>query len=96
MMLEIILIPNLIYDSCKKIIVDNIKILKYSFSIPIIKYQFVALYIGIIAVLFSKDIQSFTYQETYFAKKLFNYEYVTIFNKEKLYVLREMDPRFPR
>lgn len=96
MMLEIILIPNLIYDSCKKIIVDNIKILKYSFSIPIIKYQVVALYIGIIAVLFIKDIKSFTYQETYFEKKLFNYEYVTIFNKEKLYVLREMDPRFPK
>ena len=96
MIIEVILIPNLIYYSARKKVLDKLNILGHHFTLPILKYQWIVIYAVVITVLFIKDINSFMYQENYYEHKVFNYEYVTIFNKEGLYSLRDMDPRFPR
>ncbi|MGX7099280.1 EpsG family protein [Globicatella sanguinis] len=65
---EIILIPNLVYDT--KFLNDKLLLLSLVFPLVFIN-------------LF-KDIQNFVIQENYFNQKIENYRYFTIFNKDEI------------
>jgi hypothetical protein len=81
--IEVIIIPNLLYTLNKSS--------TYSYNRSLIKKN-LAIYTFLVVSLFSinwiKNIDSFIDQGQYLEANIFNYEYVSIFNKEKIYEIR--------
>ena len=73
--LEVIIIPNLIYK-----ISEKNKLYKIVFTIFAILVS---------STIFIKDLNSFLVEGRYYQKDIFKYPYVTIFNKDEIYLYRE-------
>ncbi|MDB8542314.1 EpsG family protein [Turicibacter sanguinis] len=95
MFLEIILLPNLIQSS-EKCYQNTFSLYNKKINLLIHKKNWVFLYTLLVSLLFLKDLIACTYQEQYHMHKPWDYTYVTIFNKQELYSLRNMESNFPR